>query len=159
MGKHLACEQGGGWWLDRVKYFPRVLSGTWLEGCPAAPGGTWSAGWETRGHHGLLAAVCCIPASPQALPRLGVDQQMDGISSAKKQPWPQVQRARLFLTAAGVQLPQRVKKPLNGDWQWETASGEQAGSRAFACELNEAGKMASAPGSVLSAGACCTDGH
>lgn len=50
------------------------------------------------------------PCQPTALPRLGVDQQMDGISSANKQPWPQAQRTQLFLTAAGVQLPQRLKK-------------------------------------------------
>ena len=131
--------------LDRAKYFPGVVPG-------AVPGGTWLAGCGTWDRHGRLGAACSVPARRAA-------QQMDGISSANKQPWPRAQRTRLFLTAAGEQLPQRINKPLNGDWRWETAVGEQAGGRVFACELGEAGKTASAPGSVLSAGACCAEGH
>lgn len=93
MGKPLACEQGGGQWLDRAKYFPRILSGTWFEGCPAVsrvgrPGDT--------GLSRAAGGSVLRPCQPTALPRLGVDRQTDGISDANKQPWPQAQRTRFF---------------------------------------------------------------
>lgn len=66
---------------------------------------------------------------------------------------PEHRECSFSLPAAGVQLPQRINRPLTGDWQWESASGELARGRAFAYEQREAGS------SVLSAGACCADGQ
>lgn len=63
-----------------------------------------------------------------------------------------------FPTAGGVQLPQRLNKPLKGTGNGRLLLGSKRGGKAFACERREVGKTGSAPGSVLSTGACCTDG-
>lgn len=66
---------------------------------------------------------------------------------------------RLFLTAAGAPLPQRLNEALNGDRQrgdcFRGASGGQSLClrRERGWEGSKAGKMASAPGSPLSTGA------
>lgn len=71
------------------------LSWAWLQGCPVAPG----TGRGMQSCHGSLAAS----ASP------GASEQMVWISSANKQPWPQMQGTRLFLTVVKEQLPQKAK--------------------------------------------------
>lgn len=72
------------------------LSRAWLQGCPVAPG----TGRGMQSCHGSLAASASLEAS----------EQMVWISSANKQPWPQMQGIQLFLTVVKGQLPQKAKQ-------------------------------------------------